>query len=149
MNTRNLLMAALCGAISAAWAGEYYDTGGPVLKGHDPVAYFKESKPVRGDPAFHHAHGGSTFIFASAANRDEFAANPAKYAPQYGGYCAFGVSRGYKADIDPAAFSIFGGKLYVNYNAQVRADWLRDPPGYIARADERWPQVRLSEKVLR
>ena len=132
-----------------AYAGEFHETGGVALKGHDPVAYFTEGRPVKGEPQLRYEHKGTTFVFASAANRDAFAANAVKYAPQYGGYCAFGVSRGYKADIDPAAFSIVNGKLYVNYSAQVRADWLKDPSGYIHQADARWPDVRLIEKIIR
>ena len=143
------LIAASLLAATPALAGEFHERNGAALAGHDPVAYFLEGKPVAGQVSLRHEHQGSTFLFASAANRDAFAADPARYAPQYGGYCAFGVSRGYKADIDPAAFTIVGGKLYVNYNRQVQTDWLKDTSGYIAKADSRWSEVRKTEKVYR
>jgi YHS domain-containing protein len=143
------LLAAASLAVASAWAGEFNERNGAALSGHDPVAYFVEGKPVAGQVSLRLEHQGSTFLFSSAANRDAFTANPAKYAPQYGGYCAYGVSRGYKADIDPAAFTIVDGKLYLNYNRQVQADWLKDVPGYIAKADARWDDVRRIEKVIR
>jgi YHS domain-containing protein len=148
MKTLALLAASLLAA-TTPFAGEFNERNGAALVGHDPVAYFAEGKPVAGQVGLRHEYQGSTFLFATAANRDAFAANPAKYAPQYGGYCAFGVSRGYKADIDPAAFTIVDGKLYLNYNRQVQVDWLKDVPGYIAKADTRWSEVRKIEKVIR
>src|SRR5687767_8151432 len=99
------------------------------VEGYDVVAYFTQAKPVRGDSDFTHEWNGATWRFASAAHRDEFAKNPGKYAPQYGGYCAFGVSRGYAVGIDPDAWKIVGGKLYLNYNAEVQRTWLGDVPG--------------------
>ena len=144
-----LLIAAATWAVTSAWAGEFNERNGAALSGHDPVAYFLEGKPVAGQVSLRLEHQGSTFLFSSAANRDAFAADPTRYAPQYGGYCAYGVSRGYKADIDPAAFSVVDGKLYLNYNRQVQVDWLKDVPSYIAKADARWGDVRKSEKVIR
>ena len=143
------LTAAMLLAATTALAGEFHERNGAVLGGHDPVAYFVDGKPVAGQVNLRHQHEGSTFLFSTAANRDAFAANPGKYAPQYNGYCAFGVSRGYKADIDPAAFTIVDGKLYLNYNRQVQQDWLKDVPGFIAKADSRWAEVRKTEKVYR
>ena len=80
--------------------------------------------------------------FASAASRDAFRAAPAKYAPQYGGYCAYGMASGYKAPIEPDAWTIVEGKLYLNYNLSVRSRWSADIPGYIGKADANWPTVR-------
>jgi hypothetical protein len=90
-----------------------------------------------------------TWRFASAANRDAFVADPARYAPQYGGFCAYGTAGGYKADIDPQAFSIVSDKLYLNYDKGIQAKWQSDVPGYIRKADEKWPQVSTLEKVYR
>ena len=118
------------------------DSSGLALQGYDPVAYFTESKPVRGKAEFTAQHGGATYRFASAANRDAFAAAPAKYAPQYGGYCAFGLAGGYKAPIEPDAWTVVDGKLYLNYNQSVRSRWSSDVPGYVRKADANWPAIQ-------
>jgi YHS domain-containing protein len=118
------------------------DSSGLALKGYDPVAYFAEGKPVQGKPEITASHEGATYRFASAANRDAFAAAPGKYAPQYGGYCAYGMASGYKAPIEPDAWTIVEGKLYLNYNQSVRSRWSSDIPGYIRKADANWPTVR-------
>jgi YHS domain-containing protein len=118
------------------------DSSGLALKGYDPVAYFAEGKPVQGKPEITASHEGATYRFASAANRDAFAAAPGKYAPQYGGYCAYGMASGYKAPIEPDAWTIVEGKLYLNYNQSVRSRWSGDIPGYIRKADANWPTVR-------
>ncbi|NJN00828.1 MAG: YHS domain-containing protein, partial [Aquincola sp.] len=96
----------LCAVASVAWAGEFFEKDGAAIRGHDPVAYFSDGKPVKGSAEHRFEHKGSVFHFASKANRDAFAAAPDRYAPQYGGYCAFGMSGGYKAAIDPAAFTV-------------------------------------------
>ena len=111
------------------------------IAGVEPVAYFIEGKPVEGKSEFAHDWMDATWYFASAENRDLFAADPEKYAPQYGGYCAFGVASGYAVSIDPAAWSVVDGKLYLNYSPGVQADWKRDAPGYIRKADANWPRV--------
>jgi YHS domain-containing protein len=118
------------------------DSSGVALKGYDPVAYFTEGKPVRGKPEFTARHDGATYRFASAASRDAFVAAPAKYAPQYGGYCAYGMAAGYKAPIEPDAWTVVDGKLYLNYNQSVRSRWASDVPGYVRKADANWPTVR-------
>lgn len=128
-------------------AGEYFENDGAAIGGYDPVAYFTEMKPVKGSPEFHASYQGSTFYFASAAHRDTFAPDPAKYAPQYGGFCAFGMAKGYKAAIDPAAFTVVGNKLYLNYGGTVRALWVLDIPGYVRKADQNWPEVRKTTNV--
>ena len=133
----------------AAHAGEFNEANGVALKGHDPVAFFKDNKPVRGKDDLRFEHKGSTFVFANADNRAAFAADPEKYAPQYGGYCAFGTARGYKADIDPATFTVIDGRLYLNYNTQVQREWAADRARFIRQADERWPTVSKTEKVFR
>ena len=130
-------------AVTAYAAGENnVDSSGLALKGYDPVAYFTEKKPVAGKPEFTAPHDGATYRFASAANRDAFAAAPEKYAPQYGGYCAFGMAAGYKAPIEPDAWTVVDGKLYLNYNRSVRSQWSSDVPGYVRKADANWPSVQ-------
>ncbi|MEM9213618.1 MAG: YHS domain-containing (seleno)protein [Cyanobacteria bacterium P01_F01_bin.150] len=114
---------------------------GVAIDGADPVAYFTESKALIGDAAFAHEWQGATWHFASAENRDLFAENPEQYAPQYLGYCAWAVSQGYTAPIDPEAWKIVDGKLYLNYDKRVQDRWSKDIPGNIAKADANWPGV--------
>lgn len=119
--------------------------GGVALDGFDPVAYFTDGRPVEGSRDFAYEWQGATWRFASAAHRDLFAAAPEKYAPQYGGYCAWAVAHGYTADTDPEAWSVVDGKLYLNYNLEVRGKWEQDVPGYIAKADQNWPGLRAGQ----
>jgi YHS domain-containing protein len=143
------LAIALIGvATSVALAGEYFEKDGVAIRGHDPVAYFKDGKPVKGSAEHRFEHKGSLFQFASKAHRDAFAAEPERYAPQYGGYCAFGMASGYKAAIDPAAFTVRDGKLYLNYNRDVQKQWSADIPGQVAKADRNWPEVSKQTKVI-
>jgi YHS domain-containing protein len=114
---------------------------GVAIKGYDPVAYFTEGKPLKGDSDFSYDWNGAEWRFASAANRDLFKAAPEKYAPQFGGYCAWAVSRGYTAGIDPDAWKIVEGKLYLNYSTKVQAQWAENIPDNIAKAEEHWPKI--------
>ncbi|MFZ2103398.1 MAG: YHS domain-containing (seleno)protein [Oricola sp.] len=116
---------------------------GLAIEGYDPVAYFLQGKAMRGSHEFTARHDGATYRFASAENRDAFVANPERYAPQYGGFCAFAVSRGATAPVDPQAFTVFAGKLYLNYSKSVRADWQTDIPGNIAKGDANWPELTV------
>lgn len=146
--TLKTALGALLLLVLPAFAGDYYEKNGAALAGHDPVAYFTDGKPVPGNAAITHVHKGSTFRFTSTANRDAFAAQPERYAPQYGGYCAYGLTRGYKAAVDPAAFAVVDGKLYLNYNREVQKAWAADTKGHIATADAKWPDVSRSTKVI-
>ena len=122
-------------------AQRVFAEGGLAVRGTDVVAYFTEGRPVAGRPDFTHAWGGATWRFASAANRDLFAADPARYAPAYGGFCAYAVSEGYTAPIDPAAWRIVDGRLFLNYDLAIQRTWERDIPGRIARGDTNWPRL--------
>lgn len=113
--------------------------GGVAIKGYDPVAYFLQGQPVKGSKALTFVWQDATWLFSSAQHRDLFARDPAAYAPQFGGYCAWAVSQGYTANIDPAAWKIVAGKLYLNYDAEVQARWAQDIPGFIAEAEKNWP----------
>ncbi|NJO72997.1 MAG: YHS domain-containing protein [Leptolyngbyaceae cyanobacterium RM1_406_9] len=117
------------------------------MRGTDPVAYFTENRPVQGSSQFEYEWNGATWRFASAQNRTSFANNPEAYAPQYGGYCAKAVSEGNLASIDPNAWRIVEGKLYLNYSAEVQQQWLQDVPGNIAKADANWPEVLVGNVV--
>ncbi|MEM7065451.1 MAG: YHS domain-containing (seleno)protein [Cyanobacteria bacterium P01_B01_bin.77] len=114
---------------------------GIAIRGADPVAYFTEGEYTPGSDEFTHDWEGATWQFASAENRDLFAANPEEYAPQYGGFCAYAVSQGSTASIEPTAWEIVDGKLYLNYNDKIQERWSKDIPGYIAQADQNWPGV--------
>jgi YHS domain-containing protein len=145
---RWILTILLAGFITTpAFSGEYFEKDGVAIHGYDPVDYFAEMKPVKGLAEFHAEYQGSTFHFSTVANRDTFMANPDKFAPQYGGYCAFGMAKGYKAVIDPDAFTVVGDKLYLNYSETVRSKWKLDIPGYIGKANANWPEVRKLTKV--
>ncbi len=118
------------------------DKNDVILAGHDVVAYFTENKPVLGDARFTAQHDGAVYRFASQGNRDLFRANPEKYEPAYGGYCAFGASLGKKFQIDGKAFEIVEGRLYVNKNLEVYKTWRKDIPGNIVKAEGAWTQIR-------
>lgn len=120
----------------------FFNTDGLAIQGYDPVAYFTEGRPVRGKDTFTYSFAGATWRFASAENRDAFAAAPERYAPQYGGYCAWAVSQGYTASTDPDAWRIEDGKLYLNYSRSVQRRWEQDVPGNIAKADANWPGLK-------
>ena len=113
-----------CFVLAAASALAQVDTvnkdkKGLALKGYDVVAYFTEQRPVPGSEAFTHQWMGATWRFSSAQNRDQFAAEPERFAPQFGGYCAWAVSNNYTAPVDVTAWKIVDGKLYLNYNRKV------------------------------
>ncbi len=148
MNVRlfRLTLFVLLVSITTSFAQKpvVFSNDGKAIQGYDPVAYFTDSKPVKGDLTITYAYEGATWFFASAKNRDAFKADPLKYAPQYGGYCAFGTSRGYKAPTEPDAWTIVDNKLYLNYNAKVRTEWDKDKPGYIERADKNWTIIKTT-----
>ena len=114
---------------------------GVAVGGYDPVAYFTLGKPVRGSGGITLAHKGATWRFASKANREAFKANPEKYAPRYGGHCAWAVSQGYTAKGDPKAWKIVGGKLYLNYNRSVQRTWEKNATSNILKANTNWPKL--------
>jgi YHS domain-containing protein len=136
-----LISVALIGLTARAEKPINTTLFGVAIKGYDPVAYFTAAKPTKGSSDHTFEWNGAKWHFASAANKDLFAAAPEKYAPQYGGYCAWAVSNGYTAPIDPDAWRIVEGKLYLNYNAEVRTKWQQDVPGNIQKADKHWPEV--------
>ena len=114
---------------------------GIAIGGADPVAYFSAGEYTPGSEEFTHEWEGATWQFSSAENRDLFAAKPEEYAPQYGGFCAYAVSQGGTAPIEPTAWEIVDGKLYLNFNDKIQKRWSKDIPGHIAKADKNWPGV--------
>ncbi len=111
------------------------------IQGYDPVAYFEDSAAVPGKKDITHEWNGAVWQFASTAHRDLFAADPEKYAPQYGGYCAYAASKGKIANGDAEAWTVWEGKLYLNYSKKVRERWSTDIPGNVAKADTNWPRL--------
>jgi YHS domain-containing protein len=148
---RSFIRLAGAVATTLATAGARADMPRPVntldspegiaIRGYDPVAYFREGGPREGKPELSASHGGATWRFASAEHKALFETDPERYLPAYGGFCAYGTSRGYLVKIEPEAWSIIGGRLYLNYDLGVRKTWLDDPKAYIARADTNWPRL--------
>lgn len=112
------------------------------VKGHDVVAYFTVGAPTAGKTNFSAKHEGATYLFSSAANRDAFKSNPAKYTPQFGGFCAMGVALDKKLDGDPTAWRVADNKLYLNVNKDVQKKWLEDVPGNLVKANASWPRIK-------
>jgi YHS domain-containing protein len=119
-----------------------FTVDGVAIRGTDPVAYFKQGKPVAGRAEFSADWAGATWYFANAQNREAFLADPSAYAPQYGGFCAWAVAaKGKLYSTQPGNWSIIEGKLYLNYSDDIQALWEKDPQGFIKQADQRWPEI--------
>ncbi len=141
---KHLLIVALAifFAISlSAQTVQYNSNKGIAIKGYDPVAYFMQHKAVEGNKQFSTEWSGSQWKFISQANLDSFKLAPEKYAPQFGGYCAMGVSENHKAPTDPTAWTIVNDKLYLNYNAFVKEMWLKDTINRINTANTNWSSL--------
>lgn len=134
--------ALLVSTFSFAAEETQQDANGVILSGYDTVAYFTDSKPVKGNSAISAVHDGAIYHFSSEENRDAFKANPAKYAPQYGGFCAYGAAIGAKFPIDPTAFTVVDDKLYVNNSAKVVELWSAKQAKAITLADTKWSKIR-------
>lgn len=119
------------------------DANDIAIKGYDTVAYFTQSKPVKGSSEYTATYKNAIFHFASAKNRDLFKADKEKYAPQYGGYCAMGVAMNLKFDTDPTAWKIVDNKLYLNLNKDVQKAWMTKIPANIQTAETNWPELKV------
>lgn len=156
--TATLALAAALAAVLPQSAQAYdenstsalnVDARGVAVKGHDVVAYFTEGAPVAGKAEFAAQHDGATYHFATAAHRDAFKANPARFVPQFGGFCAMGVALEKKLDGDPTAWKIVDDRLYLNVNKGVQQKWLEDVPGHLKKANANWPHIKaVTPKVL-
>ncbi|MEM7424209.1 MAG: YHS domain-containing (seleno)protein [Pseudomonadota bacterium] len=141
------LFAILLAAVALPAAAEvkkpeiYTDFLGKALKGYDAVAYHLERRPVKGSENYAYEWNDATWWFSSAANRDRFIADPERWAPQYGGYCAWAIAKDMVRPINPTIFRIFDDKLYLNLNMKVHKEWLDRRHGFIATANEKWPDV--------
>jgi YHS domain-containing protein len=131
-------------AAAVKHTGREYNTlyAGLGAKGYDVVSYFADNKPVEGSADYTHSYGGVTWRFASKEHRDLFAKTPAKYAPQYGGFCSWGVSEGKLFDVDPVnGWTVHGDKLYLNFNQDLNKKFAEDPDGFITKANHNWPML--------
>ena len=148
LNRRTFLMVAAAAPAAAAIATRaaaaepaVFSSRGAAINGYDPVAYFTEGAPVEGSANFSTEWNGATWNFASAENLSTFEADPEAYAPQFGGYCAYAVARGYTAKTDPDAWTVHNGKLYLNFSKGIRRRWLRDVDAEIVNGEANWPSV--------
>jgi len=145
--------AALLSIAASSFAADIdmsADANDLAIQGYDTVAYFTESQPTKGSQQYTATYKNAIYQFSTAENRDLFKANPAKYAPQFGGFCAFGVTKGRKFDTDPTAWRVVDGKLYLNLNHAVQKDWLKDIPGYITVGNDTWTNIRsFSDDALK
>jgi YHS domain-containing protein len=145
MFTRRALLSLSFVAVWSAFGADSksdpvnHNRSGVAIQGYDPVAYFTDSKVIKGDAKFSYNWQGAAWHFATAQHRDLFAQNPEQYAPKYGGYCAYGVGENHTVDIDPEAWRIIDGKLYLNYSKDVQQKFLMEPAARIQRADQNWP----------
>ena len=134
-----ILMGVAC---NAQQPSEVFAPSGKAINGYDAVAFFTDSMPVKGTDNFTFQWKDVNWYFASQKNLDAFKAAPETYAPQYGGYCAYGTSQGHKAPTKPETFTIVDGRLYFNYNNSVKKAWDKDRPALITKADAAWPEVK-------
>lgn len=139
-----IVIAFLSITAQAQKSSEYNQENGIALQGFDPVAYFESSKAIKGTKEFSVTHNGVVYQFSSEKNKALFLNNPIHYEPQYGGYCAYGMSNGYKAPIEPEAFTIVNGKLYLNYSLKVKETWVKEQSARIAKANKNWEEVKKS-----
>lgn len=112
---------------------------GVAIQGYDPVAYFTEKKPVKGKPEVYATYKGALYYFATKENKNMFLKEPSKYEPEFGGYCAYGVSKGKLVEIDPAAFQIVNDRLLLQYSLKIRDDFNKDTDGNLTKAKSNWP----------
>lgn len=138
------LIAAIFMFVSPTLAGDLVNVSGAsgiALNGYDPVAFFTESKPTHGDPKITATHKGATYMFASESHKKMFEKDPEKYAPQYGGYCAYGVSVGALFPVDINTWQVRNQKLYLNLNPEILKLFNQDIEGHITKADMNWPDL--------
>lgn len=147
MSSRRAFLGLMAGlpamglARPAAAAPEVFADAGLAINGTDPVAYFTQAAVIPGLPDHVLMWRGATWAFSSAETMDAFEMNPDAYAPQFGGYCAYALAQGSLASSVPEAWTIYNGRLYLNYSLSVRDDWLADVPGYLALATAQWPAI--------
>jgi len=139
-----IIAAALILFVAPAFAqsSQIFQTDAGAIKGYDPVAFFTVGKPVMGKKEYSYEWQGANWYFSSAENLKAFKKESEKFAPQYGGYCAYGTSEGHKAPTETETWTIVNNKLYFNYNKDVQAEWKKDQKTRIEKADKVWPAIK-------
>lgn len=143
----SLLVGVSLTLAGPAESGQFYERHEVAIDGYDPVAYFEDHKAVKGLPSFSHVYQGSTFLFASPAHLAVFVQAPERFAPQLGGFCAYGVAEGVKAAIAGEIWEVVEGKLYLNHDTQVQAKWKTERSALLRAARAKWRQVESSTDV--
>lgn len=144
MTKRILLYSFLIGLTWYSFAQAVFSKNDKAIRGYDAVAYFTKGEAIKGSADYTSDYQGSTWLFASQEHKDLFDKDPATYAPQYGGYCAWAVSQNYTYASDPKAWKIVDNKLYLNYSLKVQKDWEADQSALIQAADKNWPALQSS-----
>lgn len=145
---KQLIVIIFCCLTSVLLHGqkaEIFSPGGVAIKGYDPVAFFRQAKPVMGTEVFSYRWKDATWLFSNEENRADFEANPEKYAPQFGGYCAYGTAEGHKAPTEANTWTVVNDKLYFNYNANVKKMWMKKQVDFINKANVNWPKIKNEE----
>lgn len=126
---------------------EVYEYRSKAIRGYDPCSFFLEGKAVKGIEMIAFSWQGSTWYFSTFANREAFTKTPEKYAPQYGGYCAYGIANGYKAQTDPTTWIIVNDKLYFSYSQKIKSRWYPNRLEQITKGDQQWPALKSIKKI--
>jgi YHS domain-containing protein len=134
-----VLILTTLSAVSVAKELNNLDGNGVALQGYDPVAFFTDNQPVKGNQQFQSQYHGATYYFASAEHKATFDKDPAKYEPQFGGFCAYGASRGKTVPVKIDAWQIVNGRLLMQYDLDVKSKFNSDPQGNLSKADKNWP----------
>lgn len=141
-----LMLFSSVSALGQSKAALNIDANGVAIQGYDPVAFFTQNRPVKGLPEFKSDYRGARYLFASAEDKATFDANPAKYEPQFGGFCAFGVSKGRLVPVKIEAFQIVNGRLLMQYDLDIKQEFNKDQQGNLQKADKNWPEIAAKEK---
>jgi len=141
---KSLITTALLGIVFASCGTKdpIFSTNEGAIKGYDAVAYFTEGAPVKGNQKYSCEWMDATWFFSSKENQVLFESDPFKYAPQFGGYCAYGIAMGSYAKIEPEAWKIVDGKLYLNYNSDIQQEWEANQQNFIAQAESNWENMK-------
>ncbi|NKC00657.1 MAG: YHS domain protein [Pseudomonadales bacterium] len=143
MKIKQLIFAGIAALFfSGSVMAADYTHSTPAVQGYDVVTYQTDKRPLRGNGNYVANHDGATYLFSNKENMETFEANPAKYAPAYNGYCAFGVSVGKKFIGDPEVWRVIDGKTYLNLDSGIQNDWLKDVPGRIKTANSKWGKIK-------
>lgn len=143
--TRFTIILSLVLTSFASYGQNYLNTNGIAAGGYDVVAYFKQHEAIKGNSQFTFSWQNVNWQFSNVANLEAFRKNPQQFAPQFGGYCAYGVSENHKSPTNPNAFTIIDSKLYLNYSPAVKEKWLKDTKGRIVKAEQNWPGLQSKD----